>query len=316
VVVTRRLPAAVEDRISGLFDARLNPEDRRLSRAEVAEALRSADGLLVSVSERLDAGILAIEGRRARIVANFGVGYDHVDVAAARALGIVVTNTPGVLTDDTADLAIALMLAVARRMGEGERLVRDGRWRGWGPTEMLGTRVSGATLGIVGMGRIGLAVARRAHLGLGMRILFHGGGHGPEPSALGAERRDRLEDLLEQSDVVSLHVPATPANRHLLDEAALARMQPTAFLVNTARGEVVDERALIEALRLGRIAGAGLDVYEHEPEVPAALREMENVVLLPHLGSATTATRVAMGQRAVDNLAAFFRGEDPPDRVA
>ena len=316
VVVTRRLPAPVESRLSELFDARLNPADRRMSREEVAEALRSADGLLVSVSERLDVELLGTEGLRARILANFGVGYDHIDVDAARARGIVVTNTPGVLTDDTADLAIALMLAVARRLGEGERLVRAGRWRGWGPTEMLGTRVSGATLGIVGMGRIGLAVARRARDGLGMRVLFHGGGRDPEVGALGAERRERLGDLLAESDFVSLHVPSTPRTRHLIDKAALGRMRPNAFLVNTSRGEVVDERALVEALREGRIAGAGLDVYEREPDVPEALRAMEHVVLLPHLGSATTATRTAMGQRAVDNLEAFFRGEEPPDRVA
>jgi lactate dehydrogenase-like 2-hydroxyacid dehydrogenase len=316
VVVTRRLPAPVESRLSELFDARLNPADRRMSRKKVAEALCSADGLLVSVSERLDAELLGTEGLRARILANFGVGYDHIDVDAARARGIVVTNTPGVLTDDTADLAIALMLAVARRLGEGERLVRAGRWRGWGPTEMLGTRVSGATLGIVGMGRIGLAVARRARDGLGMRVLFHGGGRDPEVRSLGAERRERLGDLLAESDFVSLHVPSTSRTRHLIDEAALARMRPTAFLVNTSRGEVVDERALVEALRDGRIAGAGLDVYEREPDVPEALRAMEHVVLLPHLGSATTATRTAMGQRAVDNLEAFFRGEEPPDRVA
>jgi lactate dehydrogenase-like 2-hydroxyacid dehydrogenase len=285
---------------------------------ELGEAIRSADALLPTVTDKLTAQVLASAPRRAAILANFGVGYSHIDVDAARANGFVVTNTPDVLTDDTADLAITLMLAVARRAGEGERILRAGAWTGWGPTQMLGTKVSGKTLGIVGMGRIGRAVARRARHGFEMRILFHGGGGDArdEVAALGAERREALDELLADSDVVSLHVPATPQTRHLIDADRLARMRPTAFLVNTARGDVVDEAALAEALRDGVIAGAGLDVYEREPEVTRALCAMENVVLLPHLGSATAETRIAMGERALQNLIAFFRGDAPPDRVA
>lgn len=318
VVVTRRLPELVEAALAERFDARLNPDDRPMTSEELAEALRSADALLPTVTDRLTADVLVAAPRRAAILANFGVGYGHIDVEAARAQGLVVTNTPGVLTDDTADLAIALLLAVARRVGEGERLLRAGEWTGWGPTQMLGTKVSGKTLGIVGMGRIGRAVARRARHGFGMPILFHGGGGDAEDeiATLGAERRETLDGLLADSDVVSLHVPATPRTRHLIDADRLARMRPGAFLVNTARGDVVEEAALADALRDGVIAGAGLDVYEREPEVAPALRAMENVVLLPHLGSATTETRVAMGERALANLVAFFRGDAPPDRVA
>ena len=317
VVVTRRLPEPVEARLLELFDARLNPADRLLGAAELADAVRSADGLLSTVTDRITAEVLAAAPRRARIVANFGVGCDHIDLAACAEAGIAVTNTPDVLTDDTADAAMTLILAVARRAGEGERHLRAGAWTGWRPTHLLGTRVTGKTLGIVGMGRIGRAVARRAHAGFGMRILFHTRGPVPQAdlAAAAAERCDGIDELLAASDVVSLHCPATPETRHLIDGARLARMRPGAILVNTARGSVVDEGALVQALRAGRIAGAGLDVYEDEPRVPPALLAMENVVLLPHLGSATTESRVAMGERAVANLAAFFRGEPPPDRV-
>ena len=317
VVVTRRLPEPVEERLSALFDAVLNLEDRPLSAAELAEAIRTADGLLATVTDRLDAGVLRAAPRRARIVANFGAGVDHVDVDAAAAHGIVVTNTPDVLTECTADLSMALVLAVARRVGEGERHVRSGAWAGWRPTHMLGARVSGATLGIVGFGRIGRAVARRAHHGFGMRVLFHGPARADpaEAAALGAEARGTLEELLTESDVVSLHCPSTPATRHLIDARRLALMRPGAFLVNTARGDVVDEAALADALREGVIAGAALDVYEDEPRVTPALLGMENVVLLPHLGSATRETRIAMGHRALDNLVACLAGRAPPDPV-
>jgi lactate dehydrogenase-like 2-hydroxyacid dehydrogenase len=318
VLVTRRLPQVVEAKLTQLFDARLNSDDRPLDAGGLADALRSADGLLCTVTDRLTAEVLATQPRRARILANFGVGYNHIDIAAAKANGIVVTNTPDVLNDDTADIAMILLLAVARRIGEGERHVRAGAWTGWRPTHMLGTKVYGKALGIVGLGRIGRAVARRAHNGFGMRILFHEPMPVPEAeiAALGAERRDTLEELLADSDFVSLHTPALPETRHLINAERLAQMKPSAFLINTSRGDVVDEAALVEALRARTIAGAALDVYEREPKLTPGLCELENVVLLPHLGSATVETRVAMGERALENLIAFFRGEVPRDRVA
>lgn len=317
VIVTRRLPEPVEAKLTQLFDARLNQDDRPLEAAGLADALRSADALLCTVSDRLSAELLATQPRRARILANFGVGYNHIDIAAAKANGVVVTNTPDVLNDDTADIAMILLLAVARRIGEGERHVRAGAWTGWRPTHMLGTKVYGKTLGIVGLGRIGRAVARRAHHGFGMRILYHEPMPVPEAeiAALGAERRNTLEELLADSDFVSLHTPALPETRHLINAERLGQMRRSAFLINTSRGDVVDEAALVEALRARTIAGAGLDVYEREPTLAAGLCELENVVLLPHLGSATVETRVAMGERALENLIAFFRGEAPRDRV-
>lgn len=318
VVVTRRLPARVEEALAELFDARLNRDDRPLDAAALRDALRSADGVLCTVTDRMTAEVLAAEPLRAKILANFGVGYNHIDVEAAKARGLVVTNTPDVLTDDTADLAITLTLMVARRAGEGERHVRAGAWTGWRPTHLLGTKVTGKTLGVIGMGRIGRAVAQRAHRGFGMRILFHDP-HPPPPEVWapwGAERRETVDDVLRESDFVSLHCPASPETRHLIDGRRLALMKRTAFLINSARGDVVDERALVEALKAGRIAGAALDVYEHEPRVTPDLLEMENVILLPHLGSATVETREAMGFRALENLKAFFAGAAPRDRVA
>lgn len=317
VVVTRRLPEPVEARLQELFDARLNPADAPMDAAALAAAMRESDALLPTVTDRITEAVLGTEGRRVRIVSNFGVGFNNIDVAAAKRLGVVVTNTPDVLTDDTADLAITLMLMVARRTGEGERHVRAGEWTGWRPTHMLGTRVTGKTLGLIGFGRIGRAVAARARHGFGMRVLFHDPyASDADAAALGAERRATVEDVLRESDVVSLHCPATPETRHLMNAQRLAVMRRDAFLVNTARGDVVDEAALVQALRDGRIAGAGLDVFEREPQVTPALCALENVVLLPHLGSATVETRVAMGNRAVDNLEAFFRGGEPRDRVA
>ena len=317
VVVTRRLPAPVEQRLAQEFDARVNQDDHSFTTAELGEALRGADALVPTVSDRITAQTLAVEPLRARILANFGVGFNHIDVAAAKARGLVVTNTPDVLTDDTADDAIMLMLMVARRAGEGERHVRSGTWTGWRPTHMLGTKVSGKTLGLIGLGRIGRAVARRAHQGFGMRVVFHD----PYPppanvvADLAAEPKATVEDVLREADFVSLHSPATPETRHLMNAERLALMRPTAFLINTARGDIVDEAALVAALERRQIAGAALDVYEQEPHVTPALLTMENVVLLPHLGSATQETRVAMGMRALDNLAAFFAGSAPRDRV-
>ena len=316
VIVTRRLPESVERQLAAAFDVRLNPTDSPSTPDSLAEALREADGVLCTVTDRVSAEVIASTPRRARILANFGVGYNHIDVDAARAAGIAVTNTPGVLTDDTADLVMALMLAAARRTGEGERLLRAGAWSGWRPTQLLGTRVTGKVLGIVGLGRIGRAVAERARLGFGMKILAYSPSlNAGAEAAPGVTACDSLDALLAASDFVSLHCPATPGTRHLINARALSCMRPEAILVNTSRGEVVDEAALADALERRVIAAAGLDVYEREPDVPAALLRLDNVVLLPHLGSATTDTRIAMGERALANLVAFFHDGTPPDRV-
>jgi len=317
VVVTRRLPEPVELELQRDFDARLNTDDRPLGSEGLREALRTADAVLCTVTDRITAETLAVEPLKARILANFGVGFNHIDTAAAKARGIAVSNTPDVLTDSTADLAMALLLAVARRVGEGERHLRAGEWTGWRPTHMLGTQVSGKTLGLVGLGRIARAVAQRARHGFGMRVIFHDP-YPPPPdtvAALGVESRDSLEQVLREADFVSLHCPATPETRHLMNRARLSLMRPAAFLINTARGDVVDEAALVEALQARRIAGAALDVFEAEPQVTPALLAMENVVLLPHLGSATQETRVAMGLRALENLRLFFRGAPLRDSV-
>ena len=317
VVVTRRLPEPVQQALARAFDARLNPDDRPLGDEGLRQALRSADALLTTVTDKVTADVLSVDPRRARLVANFGVGFNNIDVDAAKARGIAVSNTPDVLTDATADLAMTLLLMTARRAGEGERHLRGGQWTGWRPTHMLGTHVTGKTLGLVGMGRIARAVAQRAHHGFGMSVIFHD----PYPpsaevaASLGAAPRASLEQVLQEADFVSLHCPATPETRHLMNRDRLALMRPDAFLINTARGDVVDEAALVEALEAQRIAGAGLDVYEREPEVTQALVTMDNVVLLPHLGSATRETRVAMGMRAFENLQLFFGGKPLRDRV-
>ena len=317
ILVTRRLPEPVERRLAAEFDVQLNSTDVPSSAATLAAALREADGVLCTITDRLDAAVLATTPRRAGILANFGVGYGHVDLDAARAVGLVVTNTPGVLTDDTADLTMTLLLATARRAGEGERMVRSGTWTGWRPTQLLGTSVTGKTLGIVGFGRIGRAVADRARLGFRMTVLVFDPMLPPSAAATPGVRQCRtLDELLETSDFVSLHCPASPATHHMMGATQFARMRPHAILVNTARGDVVDERALVEALGRQELAAVGLDVHEHEPTVSADLRAMERVVLLPHLGSATMETRTAMGLCAVANLRAFFAGEAPPDRVA
>ena len=318
VIVTRRLPTAVEQAVAKDFEARLNPEDRPLTAQQLQEALRSADGLLPTVTDKLTAEVFATEPLRTKVIANFGVGFNNIDVQAAKARGVAVSNTPDVLTDATADIAMTLLLMVARRTGEGERHVRAGAWTGWRPTHMLGRMVSGKTLGLIGMGRIARAVARRAHHGFGMRVLYTDP-YPPPPdvaAALGAEPRDTVEQVLAESDFVSLHCPATPETRHLMNAERLGRMKPGAYLINSARGDVVDEAALAQALQRGTIAGAGLDVFEREPQVAPELLRMENVVLLPHLGSATEETRVAMGLRALENLRLFFSGAPLRDRVA
>ncbi|MGB7212650.1 MAG: D-glycerate dehydrogenase [Gemmatimonadales bacterium] len=316
MTITRKLPVEVEREASGAFDARLNALDLPLTPEELQRALQESDGLICTVSDRLDALALGRDPLRCRILANYGVGFNHIDLTAARALGITVTNTPDVLTNATADLAILLMQLLARRAGEGERLVRSGAWAGWRPTQLLGTDLDGKTLGIVGMGRIGREVARRAGMMWKMEVVYHSRSAMSEThdSRL-TTRRVELDELMRAADVVSLHVPAMPETRHLIDARRLRLMKPTAFLVNTARGDVVDEQALVAALKGGQIAGAGLDVYEREPTVSPELLGMENVVLLPHLGSATRETRVAMGMRALENLREFFEGTPVPDLI-
>jgi lactate dehydrogenase-like 2-hydroxyacid dehydrogenase len=311
VVVTRKLPEAVEARLATSFDSVLNLDDTPV---DLARAMRDADGLLCAVTDRLDAATLAAPGGRVRIAANFGVGINHIDLEAARAAGLVVTNTPGVLTDATADIAMALILACTRRITETETALRTGGWDGWRPTGWLGTGLQGKTLGILGMGRIGQATARRAALGFGMRIAYFS--RSPVgPFDFPAEALGSVEAVMRAADVVSLHIPGGGGNRALISAAMIAAMKPTAYLVNTARGDVVDEPALAAALAGGRIAGAGLDVYADEPKVPEALLGLRNVTLLPHIGSATLETRTAMGMLATDNLAAFFAGEPLPARV-
>jgi glyoxylate reductase len=309
--VTFPLPAAALTPLRRAARVRLYRGPQPIPRRTLLASVRDADGLLCLLTERVDAALLA-QAPRLRVVANYAVGFNNVDLAAAAARNVVVTNTPDVLTETSADLAFALLLATARRLGEGERLVRSGRWRGWEPDQLLGQDVHGATLGILGLGRIGGAVARRAR-GFGMRIVYSGRRRLRRPPA--GARYMPLPRLLALSDFVSIHLPLTAATRHLIGPRELARMKRTAILVNTSRGPVVDEAALIDALARRRIAGAGLDVFEREPHVPASLRALPNVVLSPHIGSATTATRTAMAVLAVRNLVAVLAGREPPNRV-
>ncbi len=318
VLLTRRWPQEVEQHLAGRYEVTLNLADEPLDAEAMSAALRDNDAVCPTVSDTLDAAVLEKGAGRARILGNFGVGVNHIDLDACRRLGLAVVNTPDVLTDATAELAILLMLMAARRAGEGERHLRAGEWIGWRPTHLIGTEVTGSTLGLIGFGRIAQAVARKAHHGLGMPILYHSRRRAaPEVEAeTGAQFRPDLDDLLTGSDFVSLHCPGGPETHHLIDARRLGLMRQSAFLINTARGSVVDEAALAAALAGRRIAGAGLDVYEAEPKVESALMGLENVVLLPHLGSATGRTRVAMGMRVAENLEAFFEGRAPPDRVA
>lgn len=318
VLVSRPLPDAV---LAPLRDApevsllTIRDTNRPMSDDEMVSALRHHDAVLPTLGDLFGARIFERAApARCRLLANFGVGYNHIDVAAARAAGIAVTNTPGAVTEPTADIALMLMLMTARRAGEGERLVRAGGWEGWHPTQMLGMHLGGKTCGIVGMGRIGRAIARRACLGLGMEVVFFN--RSPVPDAgVPARQLASLAEVMAGSDVVVIAVPGGPATRHLIDRAALAAMKPGAHLVNIARGDVVDEAALIAALEAGHLGGAGLDVYEHEPRVPEALRGREDVVLLPHLGTAALEVRVAMGQLAVANILAHLRGAPLPNPV-
>lgn len=316
VIVTRKLPAPVEARLAELFDVELNPDDRPLSAEELKQAMRSADGVLCAVVDAMTAEVLGVEGRKAGIVANFGVGVNNIDLKAAEAAGIVVGNTPDVLTDATADIAIALMLAATRRMYETEKMLREDRWKGFSITAQLGMGLRDKVIGIVGMGRIGQATARRAALGFGMKVIYFSRSDLRVELDFPAERRATIRDVMAEADVVSLHIPGGGENRGRISAELIAAMKPTAYLVNTARGDVVDEPALVAALAEGRIAGAGLDVFAEEPKVPAELVALENVTLLPHIGSATLETRTAMGMLAVDNLEAFFAGKELPARVA
>ena len=314
IIVTRRWPEKVENELKSFTDAALNETDEVFGPERLKAALKEADAVLCTVTDAMTADILA-EATQAKLLGNFGVGVNHIDLKAADEAGLTVTNTPGVLTDATADIAMTLLLMAARRAGEGERMVRAHAWSGWGPTQLLGTAVSGKTLGIIGMGRIGRAMAHRCHFGFGMDIVFYNRSPVSNSGIPGARQLATVEDVLEASDFVSLHCPGGGANRHLINADRLQAMKPTAFLINTARGDVVDEAALAGALKAGAIGGAGLDVFEQEPAVHPDLLGLENVVLLPHLGSATRETRVAMGELVIKNLKAFLNGETPPNQV-
>ena len=317
VLITRRWPASVESQLQQLFDVTLNHDDHPFSVDEMKHALQHYDAVCPTVCDSLQAEVLQVPNKRCKILGNFGVGYNHIDIAAAKAEGLIVTNTPGVLTESTADIAMTLLLMSARRGAEGDRMVRARQWTGWCPTHMMSSDVTGATLGLIGFGRIAQAMARKAHHGFGMKILYVK----PSPADpnivadLKAERCDSIEYLLPQCDYVSLHCPGGAETRHLVNATRLNLMKPTAHLINTARGDVVDSKALIEALKEKRIAGAGLDVYENEPDIDPNFLTLENVSLLPHLGSATIATRTAMGEKVLANLKAYFAGEALPDRV-
>jgi len=315
VVVGRKLPEAVEARLSRDYEPRFNPEDRLYTAGELVALCAGADAILPCHTEHLSAEVVARLPDSVRIIANFSVGVDHVDLAAAKARGIVVTNTPDVLSDATAEIAILLMLGAARRAGEGERLIRAGRWKTWSPAFMVGTQVIGKRLGIVGMGRVGQTVARRVR-GLDMEVHYHNRRRLAPGQEAGAIYHARLDEMLPLCDVVSLHCPAAPETANLFDAARIARLPDGAILVNTARGAIVDEDALIDALRSGKLAAAGLDVYKNEPGIRPEFAGLENAFLLPHVGSATRETRDAMGFRALDNMDAFFAGREPGDRVA
>ncbi|MFC0285702.1 2-hydroxyacid dehydrogenase [Kaistia hirudinis] len=320
VIVTRRLPDAIETRMRELFETDLNIDDHPMSSAELVDAVGKADVLVPTVTDRIDASLIAAAGPQLKLIASFSNGFDHIDVESASARGIAVTNTPGVLTQDTADMTMALILAVPRRLVEGARVLsRDADWAGWTPTWMLGRRLGGKRLGIVGMGRIGQAVARRAKA-FGLSIHYHNRHRvsAAIENELEATYWDSLDQMLARMDIISVNCPRTPGTYHLLSERRLKLMRPEAYLVNTSRGEVIDESALIRLLDSGAIAGAGLDVFEHEPMIsPKLLRLAENgrVVLLPHMGSATIEGRLEMGEKVLINIRAFFDGHRPPDRV-
>jgi lactate dehydrogenase-like 2-hydroxyacid dehydrogenase len=316
VVVTRRLPDVVETRLSELFDVRLRADDTPMTRAELIEAVQSADVLVPTVTDEIDGALIGQAGEQLKLIANYGAGVDHIDVATARQRGVLVSNTPGVLTDDTADMTMALILAVTRRMSEGMAVMQNDAWEGWAPTALLGGRVGGRRLGILGMGRIGQAVARRAHA-FGMQVHYHNRRrlHDEIEGALEATYWESLDQMVARMDVISVNCPHTPSTFHLMNARRLKLMKPDAVIVNTSRGEVIDENALTRMLRAGEIKGAGLDVYEHGREVNPRLRAQENVVLLPHMGSATMEGRIEMGEKVIINIKTFDDGHRPPDQV-
>ncbi|OYX42202.1 MAG: D-glycerate dehydrogenase [Rhodobacterales bacterium 32-67-9] len=316
VVVTRRLPEVVETRMKELFDVELRDPDTRMSRDELAAAMRRADVLVPCVTDQVDANLLAQAGEKLKLIANYGAGVDHIDVSSARQRGVLVSNTPGVVTEDTADMTMALVLAVTRRIPEGLAVMQAGQWQGWAPTAFMGGRVGGRRLGILGMGRIGTAVARRARA-FGMQIHYHNRKRlRPEQEAeVEATYWESLDQMVSRMDVISVNCPHTPSTFHLMNARRLKLMKPTAVIVNTSRGEVIDENALTRMLRAGEIAGAGLDVYEHGTEINPRLRELSNVVLLPHMGSATVEGRVEMGEKVIINIKTFADGHRPPDLV-
>ncbi|SDG87780.1 2-hydroxyacid dehydrogenase [Sulfitobacter delicatus] len=316
VVVTRRLPEAVETRLSELFDVTLREDDRPMTREELGVAMRQADVLVPTITDDIDAALITQAGERLKLIANYGAGVDHIDVATARQRGVLVSNTPGVLTDDTADMTMALILAVTRRMPEGMAVMQSGDWSGWAPTALMGGRVGGRRLGILGMGRIGQAVARRARA-FGMQVHYHNRKRLREEveGALEATYWDSLDQMVSRMDVISINCPHTPSTFHLMNARRLGLMKPDAVIVNTSRGEVIDENALTRMLRAGDIKGAGLDVYEHGREINPRLRELKNVVLLPHMGSATLEGRIEMGEKVLINIKTFDDGHRPPDQV-
>ena len=316
VILTRKLPETIETRMRELFDTTLNDSDKALSLDELEMAMKTSDVLVPTVTDKIGADLIAKAGSQLRLIASFGTGVDHIDLGAAKARGITVTNTPGVLTEDTADVTMALILAVPRRIAEGDALARSGQWQGWSPTGMLGHRINGKRLGIIGMGRIGEAVARRAR-GFGLSVHYHNRKpvHPETEAELEATYWESLDQMLARVDIVSVNCPHTSATNHLLSRERLSLMQRSAYLVNTSRGEVVDEVALADLLAQRHIAGAGLDVYSNEPEILAGLRDLPNVVLLPHIGSATIEGRLQMGDKVIINVQTFWDGHTPPDRV-
>ncbi|WP_421838922.1 2-hydroxyacid dehydrogenase [Novosphingobium sp.] len=316
VFVTRRLLPETEARMAELFDVTLNPDDRALSQDEIRAAMQEAHVLVPTVTDRIDADLIASAGPQLGLIASFGAGTDHIDLAAARARKILVTNTPGVFTDDTADMTMSLIIAVSRRLAEGGRVIRSGDWAGWAPSTLLGHRISGKRLGIIGMGRIGQAVAHRARA-FGLEIVYHNRQRLPEAfeRMVGARYEADVDTLVREADIVTLHCPSTPETHMLMDARRIALMKPEAYLVNTARGDVVDENALIEALQSGRIGGAGLDVFAHEPKIDPRLLALGNVSLLPHMGSATFEGRTASGDKVVANIRFWADGHRPPDQV-
>jgi lactate dehydrogenase-like 2-hydroxyacid dehydrogenase len=316
VVVTRRLPEVVETRLAELFDVRLRDTDAPMTRQELAEAIKTCDVLVPTITDQIDNKLIAQAGGRLKLIANYGAGVDHIDVATARQQGVLVSNTPGVLTEDTADMTMALLLAVTRRMPEGMAVMQKGNWDGWAPNALLGGRISGRRLGILGMGRIGQAVARRA-AAFGMQVHYHNRRRlRPEiEEALQATYWESLDQMVARMDVISVNCPHTPSTFHLMNARRLKLMKPEAVIVNTSRGEVIDENALTRMLRAGELKGAGLDVYEHGTEINPRLRELDNVVLLPHMGSATLEGRIEMGEKVIINIKTFNDGHRPPDQV-